>query len=77
MFGKKNYETIVAPLKKVKSNLSIYVNDQKKNISGLEETKKQINVKIDTADKEIKKSGKTLTGIEELIVNNSIKLKDD
>jgi len=76
MFRKKNYETIVAPLKKVKSELSIYVNDQRKNISGLEETKKQINVKIDTADKEIKKSGKTLLGIEELIAN-SIKLKDD
>lgn len=76
MFGKKNYETIVAPLKKVKSELSVYVTDQRKNISGLEETKKQINVKIDDADKEIKKSGKTLLGIEELIAN-SIKLKDD
>jgi len=76
MFNKKNYESIIAPLKKVKSELSVYVTDQRKNISGLEDTKKQINVKIGVADKEIKKSGKTLTGIEELIAN-SIKQKND
>jgi len=71
MFNKKSYETIVAPLKKVKSELSVYMDDQKKNIAELEETKKQINFKIDTSDEEIKKSRETLTGIEKLVLNSS------
>lgn len=70
MFGKKNYETIVAPLKKVKDELSVYMSDQKTNIIGLEETKNQINLKINIADNEIQKSERTLTSIEELIIDS-------
>lgn len=70
MFNKKSYETIVAPLKKVKSELFVYMGDQQKSITNLVETKNQINLKINIAEEEIKKSEDTLSGIEGLIDND-------
>ena len=52
----KTYDVIVAPLKKIESDLSTYIGDQRTTISGLEEEKKEINSKMSVAAGEIKKS---------------------
>jgi len=63
----KNYEIIVAPLKKIESDLSTYIGDQRNTISGLEEEKKEINTKMSEAAGEIKKSEFTVSKISELL----------
>lgn len=63
----KNYEIIVAPLKKIESDLSVYIGDQRNTISGLEEEKKEINTKMSVAAGEIKKSEFTVSKISELL----------
>jgi len=63
----KNYEIIVAPLKKIESDLSMYIGDQRNNISALEEERRDINVKIHDSNDEIKKSEFTVTKIAELL----------
>ena len=63
----KNYEIIVAPLKKIESDLSLYIGDQRNTISGLEEEKKEIDTKMSVASGEIKKSEFTVGKISELL----------
>lgn len=63
----KNYDSIVAPLQQIESDLSTYIGDQRNNISGLEEEKKGINSKISDSTIEIRKSEFTVTKIAELL----------
>jgi hypothetical protein len=63
----RNYDIIVAPLKKIESDLSTYIGDQRNTISGLEEEKKEIDTKMSAASSEIKKSEFTVTKISELL----------
>lgn len=63
----KNYESIVAPLTKIEEDLSLYIGDQRNNISGLEEERREINTKIHDSNDEIKKSEFTVTKIAELL----------
>jgi hypothetical protein len=63
----KNYDSIVAPLQQIESDLSTYIGDQRNNISGLEEEKKELNSKISDSTIEIRKSEFTVTKIAELL----------
>ncbi len=63
----KSYEIIVAPLKKIESDLSTYIGDQRNTISGLEEEKKEIDTKMSAAASEIQKSEFTVSKISELL----------
>ena len=63
----KNYATIVAPLQQIESDLSTYIGDQRNEISGLEDERKEINSKISDSTIEIRKSEFTVTKIAELL----------
>ena len=68
MFGqKKDYKKIVAPLKKIESDLSVYIGDQGNAIADLEVERKKIEDDITTSKLEIKRSEHTVVKIAELL----------
>lgn len=71
--NQKNYASIVAPLKKIETELSTYIGDQQSNINDLEAQKKEIEAKIGDSKIEIKMSEGTVVKISELL---SFDLKD-
>ena len=74
-FGeKKNYASIVAPLKKIETELSTYVADQNNVITDLEQQKKDIEKRISDSQMEIKKSENTVIKITGLL---SLDLDED
>lgn len=69
IFGKaKSYESIVAPLNKIESDLATYVGEQQVNISVLEDERKNIDMLIENSNSEITKSKFTVKKIGELLV---------
>ena len=68
IFGsKKNYASIVAPLKKMADDLSTYISEQNQRITNLEVQRAQIDASIAESNSEIAKSNFTTTKINELI----------
>ena len=65
--GTRDYNTIVAPLKRIEGELSTYIGDQGNKVSNLESEKKKIDTEISTAELEIKKSQHTVVKIAELL----------
>lgn len=63
----KNYESIVAPLKQIETELSTYIGDQKTNINELESQKAEIESKIGESKMEISRSEGTVVKISELL----------
>ena len=66
-FGTKNYNSIVAPLKKIESDLSTYIGNQNTNVQNLEKQKEEIDVKIGDSKLEIRKSEHTVAQISALL----------
>lgn len=66
-FGEKSYASIVAPLIKIESDLSLYIGDQQNSISDLEIERKQIEAQIGESNLEIRKSENTVVKIAELL----------
>lgn len=64
---KKDYNTIVAPLKKIEADLSTYIGDQGNKIAGLEQDKEKIENEISNSKLEIKRSEHTVVKISELL----------
>jgi predicted RNase H-like nuclease (RuvC/YqgF family) len=74
IFGKtKNYESIVAPLKKMVDNLKSYVDEQKTKIAQLKQDREDIDKDIKLSEGEIAKSEFTTGKIRELINPNTDK----
>jgi hypothetical protein len=65
--GTRDYNSIVAPLKKMENDLSTYIGDQRNTVSELELDKKEIDEKISDSNLEMKKSEHTVTKIAELL----------
>lgn len=65
--GPRDYNTIVAPLTKIESDLSEYIGDQRNNVSTLESEKKTIDEQIATSELEMRKSEHTVSKIAELL----------
>jgi hypothetical protein len=71
LFGaKKNYATIVAPLKDIEASLRTYMDEQAAAIKALEDQKAQIEAKITTSESEITKSNFTTTQIGKLLASD-------
>ena len=69
LFGSspRDYNSIVAPLKRIEGDLKTYIQDQGTAVSTLESEKDTIDKKIVVANTEIKKSTHTATKISELL----------
>lgn len=68
LFGAtKSYATIVAPLKKMVTDLQTYMDEQARNIASLEDQKAKIEADIDHSQMEITKSSATATKINSLL----------
>ena len=63
----RDYNSIVAPLKRIEGDLNTYIKDQGTEVSSLEDEKKTIDFRIGVATTEIKKSTHTATKISELL----------
>ena len=71
LFGStKNYNSIVAPLKRIEGDLSTYVGDQRNKVSELEQKKTEIDTDIQTAELEVKKSEHTIVAISGLLATD-------
>ena len=79
LFGgsKRDFSTIVAPLKTIEADLSSYIGEQENRVSSLEEEKKGINDQIGISKTEKAKSEHTVTKIAELLGSNFTDLKQD
>lgn len=66
--GEKNYASLVAPLKKMATDLTTYIKEQREKIVTLNEEKSVIEDKILTSETEITKSEYTTGKIGELIM---------
>jgi hypothetical protein len=68
IFGtKRDYNTIVAPLKRIEGELSTHIGDERNEVNKLETDKEDIDAKIAHSHLEIKKSEHTVTKIAELL----------
>ena len=68
LFGKeRTFASIVEPLRTIEADLSSYIGEQDNRKSALEEERKDIDSKIQTAETEKAKSEHTVTKIAELL----------
>ena len=67
LFSAKNYATIVAPLKKMVSDLTSYINEQNDKIVTLQSQREKINSDISNSEMEINKSTNTVSKINSLL----------
>ena len=65
--GRKDYNSIVAPLKTIESDLSTYIGNQETEVSTLEDQKKNIDTQIGNSKLEIRKSEHTVEQIGALL----------
>ena len=72
MFKKKerNFQTIVAPLSTIETDLATYISEQEVKKAELEVEKEEINTQITTSRLEKKKSEHTVVKIAELLGSN-------
>lgn len=71
LFGaERNYNTIVAPLKRIEGELKTYIGNQKSEITGLEKDKVDIDTKISNKSLEVKKSEHTAAQISSLLATD-------
>jgi len=72
LFGSdpKNYNTIVAPLKRIEGELTTYIGTQKTATEDLEKEKKDIDVKIGVSNLEVRKSEHTVAQISALLATD-------
>jgi hypothetical protein len=68
--GVKDYNSIVAPLKKIEGDLQTYIGEQQNLRGNLEKEKIEIDKKISVADLEKKKSEHTARKISELLATD-------
>jgi len=71
MFKKeRTFETIVAPLSKIETDLAFYIGEQSNKRANLEDEKQEIEKEIVTSRLEKKKSEHTVVKIAELLGSN-------
>jgi len=66
----RTFDSIVAPLTKIESELNSYVEEQERAVVDLEEAKRVIDGNINVAKTEKAKSAHTITKIAELLGSN-------
>ena len=66
----RDYNTIVAPLKRIEGDLSTYIGDQRNEVSRLESDKQNIDTQIAHSNLEVKKSEHTVTQIAALLATD-------